>query len=365
MSIQLITINLVVLNGEKYIRHCLDGILAQTYPSELIELNILDNGSVDNTVNIIKERASFDRLRMPKFFLLESKKNLGMWPGQEELLKYSNGKYILAMAVDVILDKDFVKNSVEAMEKDEKIGALEAKIYKYDLINEQVQKTSILDTCGFQIFKSRRIINIGHGLSSAEASASKGFNTDEQQEIFGVEGAAPFFRREALEDCSIVYPSTSSGSPDSKKSSEIFDHDYFWYGDDLDFVWRMNMFGWKQVFAPSVTAWHDRQTTKELRQNFRDFLAIRKAIPLRKRRLEWKNVRFTIIKNDYIINILKDLPHVLKREVMMLGYLIFFEPKIFLEIPSFLRLLPRMMAKRKEIMRKAVVKPEEMRRWFK
>lgn len=338
MSNSLVTINLVVLNGEKYVHHCLDGILAQTYPKELMEFNVLDNGSTDNT-KVIIENSKF-----PKFDFVKSKSNLGMWPGQEELLKYSNGKYILAMAVDVILDKDFIKNAVEVMEKDSKIGALEAKIYKYDLADEQIQKTNIIDTCGFKIFRSRRIVNIGHG------EEDKG-QYDDMVGIFGVEGAAPFFRREAMEDIRI--------------NGEFCDHDYFWYGDDLDFAWRMNMFGWKQVLAPSVIAWHDRQTTKKLRQNFRDFLAIRRAIPLRKRRLEWKNVRFTIIKNDYTINILKDWSHVLKREVMMLGYLIFFEPKVILEIPSFLKLLPRMMAKRKEIMRKAVVKPEEMRRWFK
>ncbi|MDO8496632.1 MAG: glycosyltransferase [bacterium] len=350
MSNPLVTINLVVLNGEKYIRHCLDGILAQTYPKELTEFNILDNGSLDNNISIIENlKLKNQNAKFLKWDLIKSEINLGMWPGQEELLKYSNGKYILALAVDVILDKNFIKNAVEAMERDSKIGALQAKIYKYDLASLPAYQLTglpakIIDTCGFRIFKSRRLINIGHG------EEDKG-QYDNLGEIFGVEGAAPFFRREAVEDIRI--------------NEEFCDHDYFWYGDDLDFAWRMNLFGWKQVFVPSVIAWHDRQTTKKLRQNFRDFLAIRKAISLRKRQLEWKNIRFTIVKNDYIINILKDLPYVVKREVMMLGYLIFFEPRVFLEIPSFLKLLPRMMAKRKEIMRKAKVSPAEIRKYFK
>jgi len=365
MSNSLVTINLVVLNGEKYIRHCLDGILGQTYPHEFVEFNILDNGSTDGTKEIIKEAMNNEhgtRNGIPKFSFIESKLNLGMWPGQEELLKYSNGKYILAMAVDVILDKDFIKNAVEVMEKDSKMGALEAKIYKFDFNSDirnskfKIPDSKIIDTCGFKIFKSRRLINIGHGEEDHEQYDGLG-------EIFGVEGACPFFRREAMENCRVEV--TKGIFAKMPFVTEIFDHDYFWYGDDLDFAWRMNLFGWKQVFVPSVVAWHDRQTTKKLRQNFKDFLAIRRAIPLRKRQLEWKNIRFTIIKNDYIINILKDLPYVVKREVMMLGYLIFFEPKVFLEIPSFLKLLPRMMAKRKEIMRRAIVKSKEMRRWFK
>ena len=125
------------------------------------------------------------------------------------------------------------------------------------------------------------------------------------------------------------------------------------------------MFGWKQVLAPSVIAWHDRQTTKKLRKSFRDFRDIRRAIPLRKRQLEWKNIRFTIIKNDYIINILKDLPAILKREIVMACYLIIFEPGVLLEIPNFLKLLPKMLRKRSIIMKRAVRSPEEIHQFFK
>src|SRR3989344_6094042 len=125
-----ISINIVVLNGKKYTQHCLDAILAQTYPHEFIEINILDNGSVDSTVEIIENLSSaFRDSRFVKFFLLKNKKNLGMWPGQEELLKHSSGKYVLTMAVDVLLDKDFVANAVKRMESDRNIGGLEAKIY--------------------------------------------------------------------------------------------------------------------------------------------------------------------------------------------------------------------------------------------
>ena len=77
MSNSLVTINLVVLNGEKYIRHCLDAILAQTYPHESIEFNILDNGSTDRTKEIIQslEFRIFD-LGFAKFNLVKSKLNL-------------------------------------------------------------------------------------------------------------------------------------------------------------------------------------------------------------------------------------------------------------------------------------------------
>src|SRR3989338_4709527 len=107
-----ISINIVVRNGERYIRHCLDAILAQTYPHEHIELNILDNDSTDKTREIIRDlEIRISDLGFARFNFIESKLNLGMWPGQEELLKHSIGKYILSMAVDVMLNKDFLTNA--------------------------------------------------------------------------------------------------------------------------------------------------------------------------------------------------------------------------------------------------------------
>lgn len=356
--------------------------MAQTYPKELIEFNILDNNSTDKTKEIIKStrsdletRTDLKDLGFAKFTLYESKVNFGMWPGQEELLKYSNGKYVLAMAVDVILDKDFVKNTVEIMEKDDRIGAVQAKIYKYDFPEVELrsdlqgrtdlnrvrpQKTEIIDTCGFRMERSRRITNIGHGQEDVGQ-----FN--EQKEIFGVEGACPFFKREALEDCSINLEAKLPSGKLSFPKSEIFDHDYFWYGDDLDLAWRMRLFGWKQVFAPSVIAWHDRQTTKSLKKNWLDYIfrvPMRQQILIKKRRLDWRNNRFTIIKNDYIINVLKDWPYIVAREISVFGYTLLFESKVFMEWPNFLKLLPKMFRKRRAIMKKAKTSSTEIRRWF-
>ncbi len=48
----------------------------------------------------------------------------------------------------------------------------------------------------------------------------------------------------------------------------------------------------------------------------------------------------------------------------MLGYIIIFEPKVLGEVPTFLRLLPKILRKRGQIMKRRVASPEEMRKWF-
>jgi len=347
----LVSINLVVLNGEKYIRHCLDSVMKQTFRD--FELNILDNGSTDRTKEIIRTEIENWKLKIGNFSFVENETNLGMWEGQEKLLKSSRGKYVIFLSVDVILDPDFVKNAVEVMEKDEKIGALQAKIYQWHLSEKkEIQDlrcpefTNLIDTVGFKIERSRRLTNIGHGIEDEG-------QFEREIEVFGVEGAVPVFRKSSLEDCRIL--------------GEIADHDMFWYSEDLDVAWRMRMLGWKEIYAPDVIAYHDRSTTKSIRKNWLDSfrrIKIRQQIPIRKRRLDWRNYRLAIIKNDFASNFLRDLPYIVFREIMVLGYAILFEPRIFLEIPNLLKLIPRTLKKRKEVMKRTRVTPKEIHKWF-
>ncbi|MBX4211421.1 MAG: glycosyltransferase family 2 protein [Candidatus Yanofskybacteria bacterium] len=334
----LVSIQIVVYNGEKYIRHCLNTVKNQTY--ENLEVIVFDNNSTDRTREIVQEEYS-------NYTLVAHPANLGMWPGQEKAMSYSRGEYIVVLSVDVMLDEHFVEKAVEAIERDSQIGAVQGKIYQYQftqLLDGSYRTNRIIDTCGFILSRSRKVGNIGHGQQD-------GRQFNEPKEIFAVEGAVPMFRRKALED--------------SRIDGTVTDHDFFWYGDDLDLPWRMRLFGWKQFYTPQATAYHNRSTTKRPGRFLRlGTLAQRRAIPVEKRRLDWANVRFTIIKNDYIINILKDLPFILAREIAIFGYMLLLEPKVLTAWARFFRLLPSMLHKRGFIMEEAKATPAEIHRWF-
>jgi GT2 family glycosyltransferase len=341
MAIPLVTINLVVHNGEKYIRRCLDSVFAQTYGN--IEINVLDNNSTDATKGIIGLEIENWKLKVPDFRYYPLGENLGMWPGQEELLKYSRGEYVVALSVDVALDAHFIEEAVRVFEKDPEIGAIQPKIYKYEAGNHN---SGTIDTCGFKALRSRRIVNVGHG------DKDNG-QFDREAEIFAVEGAVPVLRREALEDCRL-----------ESQGGKIVEPDFFWYGDDLDLAWRMRLFGWKQFFAPKAVAWHDRQTTKALAGGWREFIKIRKTVPAFKRRLDWRNTTLAIIKNDFTVNFLHDLPFIFWRQLRLWGYFLLFEPFMFPEIFRVAKSLPKMLKRRGEIMKKARVPAGEMRKWL-
>lgn len=335
----IISINLVVYNEEKRIQKCLEAVFNQTYQN--FEVLVFNNQSTDNTLAVVKQNFS-QEISSGKLKIHEADKNYGFGPGQNRAGKITSGKYILGLCADVWLKEDFLEKAVETMENDPKIGALQAKIYR--LIDGQ--KSKIIDTCGFEIYKSRRVVNRGHGMEDDAGLLHK------PKEIFSYEGACPFWRREALDDAAIF--------------GEYHDEDYFWYGDDIDLGWRMHLLGWKNYFNPQIIAWHERQTTKRLSKSKWDFVKQRKSLSKNKKMLDWVNLRLTFVKNDVGLLERPDIYLFLSREIQLFIYSLIFEPyTIIIGIPRFLKCLPSALKKRGEIMRRRKVSVEEIKKWYK
>lgn len=83
-------------NGEKYLVEAIESILNQTYRD--FEFIIIDDGSTDNSVKIIKKYAQKDK----RIKLLTNKKNLGLIKSLNKGLKIAKGKYIARMDSDDI-----------------------------------------------------------------------------------------------------------------------------------------------------------------------------------------------------------------------------------------------------------------------
>lgn len=334
----LVSINIVVYNEEKRIKDCLKAVFNQTYKN--YEILIFDNCSNDKTLETVKTEFP-EASASGKLKIFKADKNYLFGPGQNRAIKITSGKYILGLCADVWLKEDFIEEAVNIMETDQKIGALQAKIFR--LIDGD--KSNIIDTAGFEIYKSRRIVNRGHG-----AKDEGQFNKAE--EIFSYEGACPFWRREALENTAIF--------------GQFHEEDFIWYADDLDLGWRMHLLGWKNYYTPKVIAWHERQTTKRLSKNKWDFIGQRKNLPKEKKMFDWANTRLTIIKNDIGLLTWPDIYLFAKREIMLFGYALVFEPyTIFVGAPRIIRYLPIAIRKRREIMRRKKISNKGIKIWYK
>ena len=115
------TVSIVIpcRNEEKYIGRCLDSIIKNQYPDELVEIFVCDGLSTDNSPNIIKgyteEHANIrllanDKLTAPYAL------NLG--------IRKSKSDVIIILSAHCEISPDFISNCITELNKDEKIACV-------------------------------------------------------------------------------------------------------------------------------------------------------------------------------------------------------------------------------------------------
>jgi len=118
-----ITIGLCVKNSEKTIMKCLESILNQDYPKELIEIIVVDGGSIDRTVEIAKNMLSGGGI--PSRLFYDNGGGLGL--ARQIVLDSTDREYIVWVDSDVTISKDFVTDQVTFMAENPDVGVATGK----------------------------------------------------------------------------------------------------------------------------------------------------------------------------------------------------------------------------------------------
>ena len=104
-------------NRERYILRILRSIQYQTFHN--IEIILVDDNSIDNSVQLIEELQQIDQ----RILLVKNKKTKGTFVTRNIGVQYSSGKYIIIPDPDDIISKDIVRTCYLYAEK-----------FKYELI---------------------------------------------------------------------------------------------------------------------------------------------------------------------------------------------------------------------------------------
>lgn len=102
---KLVSLIIPVYNGEKYVERCLQSICRQTYNN--IEVIVVDDGSIDKTLNIIRKYSSLDN--RIKYF---SKENSGVSATRNFALGKISGEYVFFVDVDDWIDPKMVEDNL-------------------------------------------------------------------------------------------------------------------------------------------------------------------------------------------------------------------------------------------------------------
>ncbi|WPP50488.1 glycosyltransferase family 2 protein [Catalinimonas niigatensis] len=120
----LVTVYITNYNYGKYITQAIESVLHQTLDD--FEIIIIDDGSTDNSREIIERYASHSRIRV--IF----QKNKGLNVTNNIALRVAKGKYIMRLDADDFLDQNALLVMSNALERDEALGLVFPDYYITD-----------------------------------------------------------------------------------------------------------------------------------------------------------------------------------------------------------------------------------------
>ncbi|WP_348786822.1 glycosyltransferase [Leifsonia sp. NPDC080035] len=187
------------------------------WPSDRLELVVVENGSGDDSLERLQAEAGDDVLVVP------SKENLGFAGGCNLGVSRSSGEFVAFLNNDARPDAAWVRAAVTRFGENARIGAVASKVLDWEGEN--------VDYIG------AALTWFGMGYKPLTAQPAPADDGRAHDVLFGT-GSAMFVRRD-------VYDALGG-----------FDKSYFMFFEDVDLGWRLNLAGWRYVYEPASVAFH-------------------------------------------------------------------------------------------------------------
>ena len=318
-----VTIAVVTYNSGRFIKRCLESVLAQRYPHK--EVIVIDNASTDGTQAVLEQFEESCRVIL-------NDTNVGFAAAQNQAIKLSRGDWVLTLNPDMLLTPNFIEALVEAGCLDPKVGTVCGKLLTMTA-SFALPQEPLVDSTGIYFTPMLRHLDRG----SQEVDNGHFLNFEY---VFGATAAAALYRREMIDDVSL--------------NGEFFDPDFFVYREDADVAWRAQLMGWRCLYTPHARGYHVRSV---LPGNRRALPAVINMHSVKNRFLmRIKNMTGDLYKRNWVSITLRDALVVcccLLREQSSL--------KAFWYLA---RNWKRVREKRREIMTRRRVNDDYMATWF-
>ncbi len=319
----LVSVTLVTYNSGRFIKRCLESVLAQKYP--LKEVIVVDNASSDGTTDILEQFE--DRCH-----IVYNDENIGFAAAQNQAIQLSSGEWVLTLNPDVLLLGGFLQALVEAGKLDPKAGSVCGKLLTMRATFDIPDKP-LVDSTG--IYFTPMLRHLDRGSQEVDNGHFLRY-----EYVFGASAAAALYRREMIDDVAI--------------GGEFFDPDFFAYREDADVAWRAQLLGWRCIYTPHARGYH-----------------VRKALPGNRRALP-AIVNMHSVKNRFLMRIknmtgslyLRNFFSITARDVIVVSCCLLREHHSLRAFGYLARHWSRIWRKRRAIMSRKRVTDEYMSKWF-
>lgn len=228
LSIVILNFNTVSLT-----LRCLETVFASNVENFRMEVIVCDNGSTDESVVMIQRQ-------FPSVVVIENKKNLGFAAGNNPGIKRARGRFVLLLNSDTEMPKNTLRTMIQFMDENPSAGASTCKVVLPD---------GNLDWACHRGFPTPWVAYTYISKLEKLFPKTRAFGEYHQgykdlnvvHEVDCITGAFLWVRREVIQKVGLL------------------DEDYFMYGEDIDWAYRIRKAGWKIMFNPTVSILHKKK----------------------------------------------------------------------------------------------------------
>ena len=246
----------VTWNRLNLLRSCLQSLTRQNL-NQPFEVVVIDNGSDDGSPEMVLNEYGKGTGLPPKFTveLIRNRENRGFCAANNQGFAASDTEFIALLNNDAEAEPDWLENLASAFDGRPDVGMAASKI----LVHEDPRR---IDKAGHLIYPDGQ--NRGRGSGELDAG-----QYDRMEEILWPDGCAAMYRRAMLDQIG------------------GFDEDFFAYADDAELGLRARIAGWKCLYIPGAVVRHHRGATLGVRSSRRLELIERNRLLLAAKLFPW------------------------------------------------------------------------------
>lgn len=216
-----LTVIIVNWNTRQLVLDCLDSIYSN-YINNDWNIVVVDNNSHDNSADAFE-------MSYPNIEVIRNKDNIGFAAANNQILKRDDSDFYLLLNSDTYVIGDVLQKSLDYIQSNENYGVMGCRVLNSDKsVQYTCSKFPTLKSKVEQVFQFSKLF--GGKYKSDELMTD--WHRDSEREVDVVTGCYLLIRNTVIQQVGIL------------------DEDFFFFGEETDWCYRIKKAGWKIQFSP-------------------------------------------------------------------------------------------------------------------
>jgi len=225
-----LTVSIVNTNNRELLRGCLRSVFESTDRISL-EVYVVDNASDDGSIQMVNAK-------FPQVKLIENKRRLGFAENHNQVLWKSQGRYVCILNEDTLIHPNALEKMVDFMDKHHDVGAIGPQVLNDDGITVQLECARDFPTLWTEFCRITALSKLFPQSKFLGGVLMSYWDHGDTREVDCLLGACMIVRREILNEVGLL------------------DEQFFMYGEDVDWPYRIKKQGWKICFLAEARILH-------------------------------------------------------------------------------------------------------------